>query len=289
MRGILRLLIVSAITIPLMLASANAQSCQRKAPPTENSCGGCAKSACSQKPECPAKKKDTCKCDCKEKDPSAWEKSVALGFSMTDGNSNTSLFNVAGKIARDYNGEIWRFEASSSYGRADSKDSDEKQTTQHDVKALAEYKYLFTDRAYAGLGAGYLLDRIAEVDYRATINPALGYFFLKDDQFKLSAEAGPSYLFEKVDEIEDDYLAPRVAERFEWAISETSGIFQSAEALFDAESSDNYIINSEAGIKAAISSDLSLALLVKNTFDNEPAAGKERSDTAVLTSLIINL
>src|SRR5690606_35263206 len=105
----------------------------------------------------------------------------------------------------------------------------ESETTQNDVNAKAEYKRLLSERFFAGLGTTFLYDDIADVDYRVNLNPSLGYFLIREENIRFNIEGGPTYVFEKVGGVKDDYLAPRVAERFEWSFSETGKLFQTAE------------------------------------------------------------
>lgn len=227
-------------------------------------------------------------------DPSKWSKSLILGFNLTDGNSNTLLGNLRAAISRDYESNIWNFAASGRYGEQEPKNADENgrretETTAQDIKAEASYKRLFTDRIYAGTAVTYGYDKIADVDYRVILKPSLGYFIFRSDAFKLSAEAGPGYLFEEVGEVENNYFAPFVGERIEWTISETAKLFQTAEYLYDSEDSDNYLVTAEAGVEAALNGWLSLVVAVTDVYDNVPAEGKERNDLAVSTGLKVSL
>jgi putative salt-induced outer membrane protein YdiY len=142
---------------------------------------------------------------------------------------------------------------------------------------------------YALAGVAYLSDDIADVDYRVFLNPGLGYFFVKDDEVKFSMETGPSYVFQKQDNDEDNFLAWRIADRFEWKFSETGKIFQGLEFLLNTDDTDDYLINAEAGIEAALNSTLSLVLSVRDRFDASPAAESEKNDVIVTTGLKVLL
>ena len=223
-------------------------------------------------------------------DPTLWEKSVTFGFNLSRGNSDTVLLNLNGKAQREIDNNIYRFELDGNYGEDKDKEragGDKK--TQENLKGLAEYKRLLNERLFVGFGGVYLYDDISLIDYRVTLNPVVGYFLLKDDELKLSVEAGPSYIFEEVDNVEDDYLAPRIAERFEYVLSQTSKVYQSSELLIDADDSDNYIINSEAGIKASISANLSLVVTAKDSYDNQPALDREKNDLSVISGIQVSL
>ena len=215
----------------------------------------------------------------KEKDPEAWERSIYLGFDLQDGNSDTTLLALGAKAEREKDDNIWRFEANTKYGETDSS------TTIDETTGLAEYKRLLTDRLYTGFGVEYRRDEIADVDYRVGLNPSVGYFLIKNDDLRFNIEGGPSYIFEEVANIEDDYFAPRVGERFEWDVSETAKLFEEAYITWDIDDSENYIITAQAGVEATISGPVSLIVSVKDDYDNVPAPGLKRNDLQVLTSL----
>lgn len=235
-------------------------------------------------------------CDPKEdacapkKEPGAWDKSLAFGLNVTSGNSETTLANIASKIARDYEGEIWDFGLTYNYGEdKDRESAGEDKVNKNEFRGNASYNHMLNDTSFVGFGTKVLYDEIADIDYRVGLDPTYGYYFIKDNTYKFRLEAGPSYIFEKVGGLSDDYLAPRVADRFDWAISCTSKIYQTAEVLMDINDSDNYIVNAEIGIEAALNATLSLVFLVRETFDNQPAADREKDDLAVITALKVAL
>ncbi|MCB0324456.1 MAG: DUF481 domain-containing protein [Bdellovibrionales bacterium] len=226
------------------------------------------------------------------KDPSLWDRSLIFGFNLTDGNSNTLLLNTKLSVKRDYEQNIWDFGISGRYGEQERTNTDEdtgSDVTQQDLKASATYKRLLSDRLYAGGGVDFLYDKIADIDYRVTLKVPVGYFVIREDDLKLAFEAGPGYVFEEVGEVENDYLAPFIGERFEWKLSDTAKIYQNAEVLFDVDDSDNYLVKADAGIEAALNSWLSLVVAVEDTYDNVPAEGKEENDLAFSTALKVAL
>ncbi|MCB0320002.1 MAG: DUF481 domain-containing protein [Bdellovibrionales bacterium] len=233
---------------------------------------------------------EDCNCDPKEKDPSVWDKSVSLGFNLTEGNSDTSSLNANTKASRDFESNVWLLELDGNYGKSDGGVANvPKKKTKEDITANVDYQRLLSERFYLGFGTKYLYDDIANVDYRYTLKPAVGYYFIKSDDMKFSMDVGPAYIFEKVGGVTDDFLAPRVSDRFEWKLSETAKFFQTAEYLYDISDSDNYKVVGEAGIEAALNSWLSLVVSAKDKYDNIPAAGKERNDFSLISGLAVIL
>ncbi len=243
--------------------------------------------ASSAKAECvPGAANDAC---APAKVVGAWEKSVSGGLNVNSGNTDTTLLNLGASAHQEKDADIYDLRAAYSFGQ-DKKVVNTKgdHTTRNDLRAGARFDHLLNDRAFVGFGANYMNDEIADIDYRVSLDPSIGYYFLKDNSFKLRGEAGPSYVFERQGNKSDDYLAPRIGERFDWAITCTSKLFQTAEILFDASESDNYLVNAEIGTEAALATNLALVLTLRETYDNLPAAGRDKGDFAMISSLKVS-
>jgi putative salt-induced outer membrane protein YdiY len=226
-------------------------------------------------------------CEPKE-NPRAWKKSFALGFNMTDGNSETSLLNVRAKIAREKGKDVWIFDLEQGWGETTDQATSETSTNVDFTKGHATYQQLLGEGWFVGSTIDALRDEIADVRYRVVPALTFGNYIVKDSDLSLSLEAGPAYVTEEVGDVEDDYAAGKVGNRFTWKISDTASVFQNAYGLVQVDDSDNYIINGEAGIQTAVTSMLSLALTISDKYDNRPAAGKKRNDVSLVSSLIVN-
>lgn len=221
----------------------------------------------------------------------AWEKSMSAGFNLTRGNTETMLLTL-GLAARkeDKEGNIYDFAGAFNYGEDNAaEDETGDKVTRNDFRANGRYDRLLDDRWYVGIGSSFLNDELADLDYRFTIDPAPGYYFIKNDDYKLRFEAGPSYVFERSGGETNNYFAPRVADRFDWIISCTSKIYQKAEVLFDTEDSKNYIVNAEVGVEAALNASLALVFTVRNVMDNQPAPDREKNDLQTISALKVLL
>ena len=218
-----------------------------------------------------------------------WDKSLNFGFNLTDGNSDTVLFTAGANASADYGDDLFDFEVAVKYGEARNLDTGVKAETQNDVRARGDYKHLISDRWYLGTGADFLHDNIADVNYRVKAKTALGYFLIKDEDLRFNVEAGPGYVFERVASISNDYFAPFISERLEWDITETSKFYEAATVTFDVDESDNTLVEAEAGLEAALSTNLSLIVAVKDIYDNLPAEGRQRNDLSIITALKVAL
>jgi putative salt-induced outer membrane protein YdiY len=216
------------------------------------------------------------------------ETTVAGGVTLTDGNSETLLAN--GSVVSEGEdpglGSI-RFGVEGNYG--ENTVDGEKSTTTENVTAFGNAKKTLSEMTFAYLDARVLHDDIASIKYRATIGPGLGLYLLKDDAASLSVEAGPSYVWEEVDGVTDNYLALRVGERYERALSETSKVWQSLEYLPEVSDFNNYQINAELGMEAALNATLNLRLVLQDRYEGQPAEGNDSNDLTLIGGVSMTL
>jgi putative salt-induced outer membrane protein len=219
-----------------------------------------------------------------------WNKSISAGLNITKGNSETTVLNLGGKATRESNRNIYDLMAAYNYGEDSNAKTDQfGQTNRNDFRSQLRYDRLVNERWFAGFGTFFLYDEIADVDYRLTLDPGFGYYFWKNPTVSFRLEGGPSYVFEREGGITHDYLAPRIGDKFEWIISCTSKVYQSASVLMDVENSDNYLVIGEVGIESALATNLALVFTIRQTYDNVPAKGREKEDLQAITSLKVAL
>jgi len=222
--------------------------------------------------------------------PKKWETSAAAGLTLTSGNSETFLATVTLDTKRKWTKDEMAAGIGFGYGESEVTDSlgvtDNEKTTQFGT-AFAQYNHLFSDRLYAGLRVEGGYDTIAGVEYRVRISPLIGYYLIKNEKTTLAVETGPSFVLESLEgEDADSYLALRVAERFEHKLTKTTKIWQSAEYLPDVENwTEKYLLTGELGVDAAITTQLSLRVVLQDVYDSQPAAGREHNDIRLIAGI----
>lgn len=231
-----------------------------------------------------AAEKKAAKAEAAESKKDGFVTTLNAGLTMTDGNSETLAVNAAlltegekeglGSLLAGIEG---------NYGE-NTVDGVETKTIEN-AKASANAKKTLSARTFAYLDGSVLTDDIALIDYRATMGPGLGAYLVKNDKRTLSLEAGPSYVWEKIDGESNDHLALRFAERYTCQATKTAKLVQSLEYMPEAEDFDNYLLTGEIGIEAAMNDHLSLRVVVQDKYDNTPAAGAERNDVSLIAGL----
>lgn len=212
-----------------------------------------------------------------------FQTSLALGLTLTDGNSETLLTTLRLASERIVGANELRLGLEGAYGETDD------ETSAENAKALVVYRRLITERLYGSADLSVHYDAQAGVDYRVIASPGLGYFWVKNDRVRFSSDIGPAYIADKVDGVEEDYIALRIAERLEVQLSETAKVWQSLEYVPTIDDFDEYLINAEVGVEAALNSRINLQVVLKNAYDNEPGEDREKSDLSLISALVVKL
>ena len=216
--------------------------------------------------------------------PKSWDTSIAAGVTASDGNSDIMQGTVNVLTENDCaNGGAFRAGLDFSYGEISG------DTTNENGKVFAGYRQPIKDRWYGLADLTVAYDNIADVDYRVTLAPGLGYYAMKSDVVTLGLEAGPAYIWEKVDGEKDDYFALRFATRYDRKLSDTSKTWFAAEYLPRADDFDDYLLNAEIGVEAQINATMALRLAFTDKYDSTPAEGRERNDSTITGSLVYKL
>jgi len=208
---------------------------------------------------------------------SGWERSALFGYNLSRGNSDNSLFNIRAKINYDGLKDVASFEAETNYGK------DEEETNEDSSRASAGYRRLLTKHTFLGFSSLFERDQLAALKYRVSLNPSVGRYLVRTPELRWLVEAGPSYVFEELGDQTDDYLAPRVGQRLEATVTDTTKVFQEVYSTW--QSSDNYLLTAQAGIDVAINSFLGLVLTVRNDYDSSPAEDKKNNDFSMISSI----
>ena len=122
----------------------------------------------------------------------AWESSLGFGFTLTRGNSDTLL--ATGNIQthkKTLENEI-SLGADGAYGENNSVEN------VNSAHGFSQYNHLFSERFFGYLRADALHDEIADLQYRVTLSPGVGYYFLRQTNTTLAGEFGPAMVFERL-------------------------------------------------------------------------------------------
>jgi putative salt-induced outer membrane protein YdiY len=219
-----------------------------------------------------------------------WEKSAALGLTLTKGNSDTLLFTGNILASQKREGHEIDLGADATYGENNHTKNNET------LHAFGQFNHLFTPRVYVYGRLDGLHDGIAGVKYRLTVSPGGGYYWIKEKQTTFSTEAGPSMIYEK--RVGHDnaippntvyttsaYFTLRLADKFEYKLNDHARIWQSAEILPQIDDFAHFIINAEIGVETGLTKKTSLRIYADDTYDSKPPDGRKKNDLKLVSAL----
>jgi putative salt-induced outer membrane protein len=208
-----------------------------------------------------------------------WTKSISTGLTLTRGNKSTTLFSADFRAQRKTPTDEYLLGLGGAYGQQDSRD------TVNNYKAVAQWNHLFTPRFFGYLLADGLQDRIKNLDYRLTIGPGMGYYFLKRTNISLALETGAGFEAQRLGGKDQAFATARFADRFEYRLTDHAKLWQSLEVLPQVDKFNNFVVNFEIGLEAPLSKTLSLKTYLSDSYANEPAPGRVKNDLKLVAGV----
>jgi putative salt-induced outer membrane protein YdiY len=221
------------------------------------------------------------------KPKSVWKSSLAVGLTMTSGNSELTLATVSAGTSGKWDHSEFSLGADGAYGRSKAPGQTNTTTTAELLHGFTQYNWLFGDRFY-GLGrVEGKHDGVADLKYRVALNLGAGYYLVKNTNTDLCAEVGPGYVFQELGTNTTEFASLRVGEKFHQALSDRARLWQTLEWSPQVDEFDNYVADAELGIEADLTKDKKLGLrtFVTDTFVNEPAPGRKKNDLTWVTAI----
>lgn len=221
-----------------------------------------------------------------------YQTDLNAGFTLTDGNSESTVMNFGFVTRNIQEKQEIRLSGNYEYGRTtDSLDSGEKIENTHldRGKLTGQTNGLFSEDFYTFYNLTAEKDEIAKVNYRVNTGPGVGYFILRNDDRTLSLETSLVYVLEEVSGNSDDYAAFRLAQNFEYSFGEEAGIWQRMETIVKMSETDIFFLNAEIGAEAKLNARLSLRVVLKHKYDNDPEPGVKNNDLTLFSGISVRI
>lgn len=223
-----------------------------------------------------------------------WQGKVAFGIESAAGNTEKDAVNGHAE-AKKLRGETvviatldgaWEETEVSDADGTNTRDERTKGNVKGELNAKQRFDGFFVYGDIAGENDG-----VAGIKYRFVESIGLGTYLVDTDTLKFSVEAGVAEVQEKLDGADsDEYTAYRLAERADWVPEFAEGVsfFEKADYLADFDDADHYVANAEAGVDIPMFKGLSVTFKAVVSYNNQPAAGKEKADRALVAQFGYN-
>jgi putative salt-induced outer membrane protein YdiY len=221
-----------------------------------------------------------------QKPPSPWHTTASMNAAVARGNASTLLIGAALNSLRKWDKNEIALGTDATYGSNSDPTTRKETTTAQNYGLYAQYNRMLSDRIYLGLRSDARQDRIASIDYRATVAPAFGYYVVKNDRLKVKVESGPAFIFERLKGAGTaNYLTLRLAEEVQWKINDRASITQSMEYLPQVEDFGNYVMNFNLGLSTKITDHASATITFQDFYRSVPAPGRRENDLRLMAGI----
>ena len=210
----------------------------------------------------------------------AWKRVVEAGVSTASGNSDVLRYDGSVSAAKETEENYFFLETAGRYGESDN------ETDAANAMGEGKVQHRLSERVYAALDVNARHDQIADLSYRLRSSLSLGRRFIWSERTALSAELGPGYVAEKKGGEMEGFSAGRAAQYLEILVADNLQLWQAAEWVQNLEDSAVYFVNAEIGLEVVLAGNMNLCFAVEDTYDSQPAAGKESNDVTTKTTLV---
>jgi putative salt-induced outer membrane protein YdiY len=210
-----------------------------------------------------------------------WKGSVTVGVTYADGNTNRKTGSATANVSKRREKDRTTFGFLWNYAKEDGT------TTDRRTIATAKYDYFLSKKAYALAQASAEGDLAAQLELRAIVGVGAGYQFVEDEKWKLSGEAGLSYVDEnyKDNTADADFIAARFAYNVDYKPNDTWQVGQTGEIYPSLEDTDDVSARVDTHGKLMLTKSMLAQLQWLFSWDNTPATGAERADNLVLLTV----
>lgn len=219
-------------------------------------------------------------------DAPGWQSSAGVNVSVNKGNSDTLLAGANLLTLRKWDKNELTAGADAVYG--DNRDllSGQRVTTAQNYGAFLQYNRMVSQRWYF-LGRGDARqDKVADINYRVSLSPGAGYYFIQREKTQLSAEVGPGVVFEQFEHGPSTaYFTLRFGEKFTHSFNERVRLLQQADITPKVDEWTDYVFNMQATLEADLTAKFSTRLTVQDTYRSQPAPGRRENDLRVLAGI----
>jgi putative salt-induced outer membrane protein len=205
---------------------------------------------------------------------------------MTGGNTDTSSYNVAAEALYDpHTNNVVR--GSALYLRT----SQDGVASSNRTLVSGRDEYTVNGRLFVFGTVEYQKDKFKGVDYVVAPLVGLGFKVVEKPKIVFAVDNGLGAAFEKlVGEQATTKLAMNASNRVEWKPSDTTTVFQKANALWKVDDFGDAYYHVELGLATSVARHLELKVAFADDYKTKPPTPElKKNDTSFLVSLLFKL
>lgn len=214
-----------------------------------------------------------------------WTGNADFGFTLTEGNSETTNLSLAGRV-------VWRWERSRWTGGLNFlRATDDGEETANRGEASLQYDYFPSRRVFFFGGTSASFNDPAGLDLRLSPSAGVGYQALEEESLALTVQAGGSWIRDAfADGTSEEAVHAVLSEAFSLSLGETADLQQSLAYEPKVEDLADFLLRAEVSVSAMITDAVGLKVSLRDEFDSrpfDPAEGetREKNDITFVTGV----
>ncbi|HMO25708.1 MAG TPA: DUF481 domain-containing protein [Tepidisphaeraceae bacterium] len=213
-----------------------------------------------------------------------WSGAVVANLALSRGNTDTleAGVSIAAALRRNDDIDNDRFTLGANYRFGNTGRGDDKVTTKDNWDAFGKYDRFWDEKWYGFVTMKVERDRIANLEYRLSPGVGIGYQWMEGPVWNFTTEAGVSYVYESYEDDNNDYVALRLAYRYDRKLTDDVLLFHNLEWLPAFEDPADYILTTDLGVRVKMTKDFFVEGKVEWKRDSEPAEGALKNDLRYL-------
>lgn len=214
-----------------------------------------------------------------------WKGNAGLGFTLTEGNSQTSTLSTSANVIDREPRHKWTFSGSYVLSHADGDQTANKGSGLVQLDVFPDHRFFVFGKFSGGF------NKPAGLDLRLAPGAGAGYTLVESDRASLSLEAGGNWIRDRfANDSTDQAFYGSAGENFSLEVSETTDLVQSLQFNPRAEDLSNYLLHGELTLNTKITELLGLQVSFLDDFDSTPfvdASGvrRKKNDVTFVTGL----
>ncbi|MBM4163804.1 MAG: DUF481 domain-containing protein [Lentisphaerae bacterium] len=209
-----------------------------------------------------------------------WKGIVSAGATLVRGNTKSDTAVLSAEATR--RSENDRSTLGAGYYSAQQRDdtTGASSTTADNWFLKGQYDYFFSKQLYGYGNLKYEKDRIANLSMRLTPGIGCGYQWIEKPDFNFDTEAGFAYVHENYSEPTETrtFMAGRLAYHVNTSFNDHVKAFHNLEYSPSLETLDTFLVNTDVGLRAAMTPWLSLDAKAQMAYNSQPSEGRDKKD-----------
>lgn len=215
--------------------------------------------------------------------PTVYAGDIKFGGLLLRGNTDSTTVNFATDFSRTTDQDKFTFTGQYTYGRTSNRTNGTSTSTPiaDNWGIDAKYEYNFSKKKYGYVELPLTHDRLSDLDLRINPSVGLGYHWVQEPALTFSTEAGLAWVHEQYTNNTPtrEYFSADLQYHLTHKFNDKVSVFHDLSFYPSIQNGRNFIVDTDLGVHVDLTKHFFTELKISLDYDNNPAAGAEKTNT----------